>query len=65
VITLVQTRKAKQVPILLFGSAYWKRLINFDMLVEEAVISPTDLALFQFADDPETAWELIRSFYRL
>jgi uncharacterized protein (TIGR00730 family) len=65
VITLVQTRKAKQVPIVLFGSAYWKRLINFDMLVEEAVISPTDLALFQFADDPETAWELIRSFYRL
>jgi uncharacterized protein (TIGR00730 family) len=65
VITLVQTRKAKQVPIVLFGSDYWKRLINFDMMVEEGVISPADLDLFQFADDPETAWNYIKTFYRL
>ena len=36
VITLVQTRKAKPVPIILFGSDYWKRLINFDVLIEKA-----------------------------
>jgi uncharacterized protein (TIGR00730 family) len=65
IITLVQTRKARQVPIVLFGSDYWKRLVNFEVLVEEGVISPADLDLFQFADDPETAWELIRTFYRL
>ncbi|HYE41567.1 MAG TPA: TIGR00730 family Rossman fold protein [Ramlibacter sp.] len=65
VITLVQTRKARQVPIVLFGSDYWKRLINFELLVEEGVISPADLDLFQFADDPETAWNLIKTFYRL
>lgn len=65
IITLVQTRKARQVPIVLFGSDYWKRLINFDLLVEEGVISPTDMALFQFADDAETAWNLIKTFYRL
>jgi uncharacterized protein (TIGR00730 family) len=65
VITLVQTRKARQVPIVLFGSDYWKRLINFELLVEEGVISPADLDLFQFADTPEDAWELIRTFYRL
>ena len=65
VITLVQTRKAKQVPIVLFGTDYWKRLMNFEVLVEEGVISPGDLDLFQFADDPQTAWELIRTFYRL
>jgi uncharacterized protein (TIGR00730 family) len=65
IITLVQTRKARQVPIVLFGSDYWKRLVNFEVLVEEGVISPTDLALFQFADDPETAWNLIKTFYRL
>jgi uncharacterized protein (TIGR00730 family) len=65
VITLVQTRKARQVPIVLFGSDYWKRLINFDMMVEEGVISPADLDLFQFADDPEVAWNIIRTFYRL
>jgi uncharacterized protein (TIGR00730 family) len=65
VITLVQTRKARQVPIVLFGSDYWKRLINFDLLVEEGVISPADLDLFTFADEPEVAWEAIKTFYRL
>jgi hypothetical protein len=65
VITLVQTRKARQVPVVLFGSDYWKRLINFDMLVDEGVISPADLDLFQFADEPAAAWDIIKTFYRL
>jgi uncharacterized protein (TIGR00730 family) len=65
VITLVQTKKAKQVPIVLFGSDYWKRLINFDVLIEEGVISPDDLGLFQYADDPQDAWDIIKQFYRL
>ena len=65
VITLVQTRKARQVPIVLFGSDYWKRLINFELLAEEGMISPPDLDLFQFADEPEAAWDVIKSFYRL
>jgi uncharacterized protein (TIGR00730 family) len=65
VITLVQTRKAKQVPIVLFGSDYWKNLVNFDVLVDEGVISPADLDLFQFADEPQAAWDIIRAFYRL
>ena len=65
VITLVQTGKAKPVPIVLFGSEYWKRLLNLDVLIEEGAISPEDLALFTYADDPATAWEAIRSFYGL
>jgi uncharacterized protein (TIGR00730 family) len=65
VITLVQTRKSKQVPIVLFGSDYWKRIIDFGVLVDEGVISPADLELFRYADEPETAWELVRSFYGL
>ena len=65
VITLVQTRKSKQVPIVLFGTDYWKRLINFDVLIDEGMISPDDLALFQYADDPEDAWKIIKNFYRL
>jgi uncharacterized protein (TIGR00730 family) len=40
VITLVQTRKAKPVPIVLFGSAYWKRLVNLQVLVDEGAIAP-------------------------
>jgi uncharacterized protein (TIGR00730 family) len=65
VITLVQCKKAKPVPILLFGSDYWKRLINLDVLVEEGAISPDDLALFQYVDDPQVAWQHIVKFYDL
>ena len=65
VITLVQTKKAKPVPIILFGSDYWKRLINMDVLVEEGAISADDLALFQYVDDPQVAWDIIRDFYAL
>ena len=65
VITLVQTGKAKPVPIILFGSDYWKRLIDFDVLIEEGAISPNDLKLFQYVDDPQVAWDAIRNFYQL
>ncbi len=65
VITLVQTRKAKPVPIVLFGTDYWQRLVNFEMLVDEGVISRSDLDLFSFADEAGQAWESIRSFYGL
>jgi uncharacterized protein (TIGR00730 family) len=65
VITLVQTRKAKQVPIVLFGTDYWKRLVNFQVLIDEGVISAADLDLFQYADEPGAAWDIIKAFYRL
>ena len=65
VITLVQTRKAKPVPIVLFGSSYWKRLINFEVLLEEGAISPEDLDLVQYVDDPQVAWNAIKTFYEL
>jgi uncharacterized protein (TIGR00730 family) len=65
VLTLVQTRKAKPVPILLFGSRYWKSLLNFDALLEAGAISPEDLELFRYVDEPETAWQWIKDFYKL
>lgn len=65
VITLVQCKKAKPVPIVLFGSDYWKRLINLDVLVEEGTISPEDLQLFNYVDDPQTAWDIVKQFYDL
>lgn len=65
VITLVQTGKAKPVPIVLFGSEYWKRLFNFDVLIEEGAISPEDLKLFQYVDEPQAAWDAIKGFYQL
>jgi len=65
ILTLVQTGKSEPVPVVLFGTAFWQRLVNFDMLVEEGVIAPTDLALFRLVDTPEQAWEEIQAFYRL
>ena len=65
VITLVQTRKSKPVPIILFGSDYWKRIINFDVMIEEGVITAQDLSLFSYADDADAAWDTIRTFYAL
>jgi hypothetical protein len=61
VLTLEQTRKAPSVPIVLFDEAYWRRIINFDALVDEGVIDQADLALFSFVNTAEEAWaELLR-----
>ena len=65
IITLVQTRKAKPVPIILFGTDYWKRLFNFDVMLEEGAISPEDLDLFKYVDSPQDAWQAIKHFYVL
>lgn len=64
-LTLVQCKKSKPVPIVLFGSAYWKRLFNPHVLVEEGVISEEDLDLFTYVDSVDDAWNFIRSFYEL
>ena len=65
IITLVQTRKAKPVPIILFGTDYWKRLVNMNVMVEEGAISAADLELFSYVDEPLEAWNSIRNFYGL
>ncbi|MBL6457383.1 TIGR00730 family Rossman fold protein [Belnapia sp. T6] len=55
-LTLRQTRKAPEVPIVLVDGTYWRSVINFDALVEAGMIAPADLGLFRFAEDAETAW---------
>ena len=65
ILTLVQTRKAKPVPILLFGTEYWTRLVNFQALVDEGTIQQEDLELFHYVNDAEQAWAVIRDFYQL
>jgi uncharacterized protein (TIGR00730 family) len=62
ILTLTQTQKlAKKMTVLLYGSAYWKEIINFEALVKYGMISREDLDLFQFADDPATAFELLKT----
>lgn len=60
-LTLAQTEKlAKKLVIVLYSSAYWKEMINFDALVRYGMISPSDLELFQYADDPQSAFEILK-----
>jgi uncharacterized protein (TIGR00730 family) len=60
-LTLDQTHKlAKKITIIVYGSSYWKKVINMDMLVEKGAISPKDLDLFQFADTPEDAFRILK-----
>ncbi len=60
-LTLSQTRKlAKKMTVVIYGSDYWKRVINLNALVDSGAISPRDVDLFHFADTPEQAFEMLR-----
>jgi uncharacterized protein (TIGR00730 family) len=62
-LTLVQTGKMKPMPILLFGREFWTRVVDFDALADEGVISRRDLELFHFVETAEDAWSAITAFY--
>ncbi len=62
-LTLIQTKKVRRVPVILFGQQFWEKVINFDALVEEGTISQSDLDLIQYAETAEEAWELILKDY--
>jgi uncharacterized protein (TIGR00730 family) len=63
-LTLIQTGKMAALPILLYGRDFWNRVVNFDALVEEGVVSPNDLSLFHFVETAEEGWEYIQTWYR-
>ena len=61
ILTLAQTQKlAKKITVVIYGSEYWKKVFNLQVLVDTGAISPKDIELFQFADTPEQAFELLR-----
>jgi uncharacterized protein (TIGR00730 family) len=62
-LTLIQTGKVKPLPILFFGREFWERVVNFDALVEEGVVSPQDLGLFRYVETAQEAWEIIQAHY--
>ena len=57
ILTLLQTQKASPLPVVLFGRAYWRSVVNFDALFDHGMVSIEDLALFDIVDDAEKAWE--------
>ena len=61
-LTLAQTRKLeRQMPIVLYGTAYWKEIVDFEALARHGMIDPADLALFSFVDDPQAALALLQA----
>lgn len=59
VLTLVQTRKSRLIPIVLFGTEFWREVVNFDALVRRGVVSPEDLDLFCVTDTVDVAFRHI------
>jgi hypothetical protein len=61
VMTLVQTKKVtKPLPIVLYGSSYWKKVLNFDAMIRFKVISKEDMKLFRFIDTVDEAFEYLK-----
>jgi uncharacterized protein (TIGR00730 family) len=61
ILTLAQTQKlAKKILVVIYGSEYWKRLINFDVMIDAGTIAAADLDLFHMADSPEEGFEFLR-----
>jgi uncharacterized protein (TIGR00730 family) len=61
ILTLAQTEKlAKKIVVVIYGSSYWKKIINFDAMVDAGVIAAPDLELFKMSDSPEESFEFLK-----
>ncbi|MEX0938397.1 MAG: TIGR00730 family Rossman fold protein [Pirellulales bacterium] len=63
-LTLRQTGRMQEIPIVLYGRSYWDRVIDFQFLADEGVIADEHLELIQYAEDPQQAWDIIRRFHQ-
>jgi uncharacterized protein (TIGR00730 family) len=62
-LTLIQTGKSRRRPVLLFGRAFWEKLIDFQHLVDTGMIGEADLALFRYVESAEEAWAILSEHY--
>jgi uncharacterized protein (TIGR00730 family) len=62
-ITLRQTGRMQEIPVIMFGKDYWSNVIDFDFLVDEGMIDEAHRDLVSYADTPEEAWRIITDFH--
>ena len=62
-LTLIQNRKSRARPVLLFGREFWERLIDFQHLIDCGMISEGDEKLIRFVESAEEAWEVLAAHY--
>src|SRR5690349_5483933 len=61
ILTLAQTQKlAKKILVLIYGSEYWNKVVNFQAFVDAGTVSPEDLELIRIMDSPEDGFEFLR-----
>lgn len=61
ILTLAQTDKlAKKILVIIYGSEYWNRIINFQAFVDAGTVSPEDIDQFKIVDDPNEAFDFLR-----
>jgi predicted Rossmann-fold nucleotide-binding protein len=53
----------ERIPLILFGEAFWRGIINFGALAEFGTIAPEDLDLISFVETADQAWKIITDFY--
>ena len=63
-LTLIQTGKIQPIPVLFYGREFWNRVVDFEALCDEGVISPRDLKLFHFCETAEEGWDIVQRFWR-
>ena len=63
-LTLIQTGKIEPIPVLLVGREFWDKVVNFQALVDEGVISERDLGIFHYVETADEAWGIVQRFYR-
>ena len=61
----MQTGKVAALPILLYGTEFWSKVVNFEALADEGVIARADLKLFHLVDTAEEGWDIVKAHYDL
>ena len=63
-LTLRQTGRMQDLPVILYGREYWDQVIDFEFLADEGAIDDAHLELVSYADTPQEAWNAIATFHR-
>ena len=63
-LTLRQTGRMQNIPIIMFGRKHWEKVVNFQFLADEGTIDDDDLDLFRYAETAQEAWDMIQKFHQ-
>jgi len=64
-LTLRQTGRMQEIPIILYSKEYWDGIIDFQFLADEGVIQDSHLDIFQYTETPEETWQVIKDFHKI